>query len=179
MLLDLRKEFDGILSEFGYDVILLHNDKRIKCPSCWSSTNKEPLSDCPVCLGTGYAYRVSKKRVRSAPLVVSGGGASNTINSIMYNATNGPAAQRFDVDVFYFPYDTEIGVNDYILRVVWSGGLPADITEVYSVIRYDHVKGLGGRIEYIYTMASLRPTALDTFRKMIGRIREGMAHGAG
>lgn len=174
MLLDLRKEIDNILSEFGYDVILLHNDKRIKCPSCWSTVNSEPLSDCPICLGTGYLYSISKRRARNSSLVISGNGASNVISSMIYNQTNGPANQRFDMDAFYFPHDTKIAVNDYILRAVWKNGIPLDITDVYCVVRYDMLKGLNGRVEYVYAMASLRPTMLEPFRKMIGRIREGI-----
>ncbi len=169
--MDLRAEFAKLLEEFGYDVLVLHSDRRIKCPYCWSQTAREPSSECSYCLGTGYACSLFRQRTRSSQTYSSP--ASMPINTVdvAYRSAGGPASIRYDTEIFYFPYDTLMSVNDYILRVDWNGRVPVRINDVYIIIRYDYVRGKKGRAEYLYAAGLLRPDELERFRHLFNRLR--------
>lgn len=165
--LDLRAGFAEILKDHGHDVLLLHADKRVKCPRCWSSVNAEPLSDCPYCLGTGYAYRLSRRRTRTSPLTISYNSMGAAMAGLIYQQVTGPANMRSDIDAFYFTHDTDIGVDDYILTCTFKNGRVKDITGVYQVMRYDLVRGDRGRVEYIHTVCVLKPEELERIKRVL------------
>lgn len=173
MDIDLRRELADILDSYGYDVVVLRCDRRVKC-ACWSPSYREPSTDCDTCLGTGYVYTARRCRTRSSPILVSPASVPASLAGMIYQQTSGPAARRFEMEVFYFPHDVSLGVNDYVLRVRWSGSAPVDVADVYLVIRYDRVRGRNGRVEYVYAMCTLRPEELKRFRRVLGRIKEAL-----
>lgn len=102
----LRDEFNQILDEFGHDVLVAFQSKRIRC-SCWNERNEEADGDCPVCLGTGWTIQVKKARTRRS---------NGTIQS-----------QRSDIGTylntesrFFFPAETFLRPGDLIVEADWS-----------------------------------------------------------
>jgi len=163
-LLDFRRELADILDTWGYDVVLLHNDKRLKCPVCWSSTTAEPDKSCTACFGTGYAYTVSKHRVRSVPI------SATSITRPAYQQADDYSLSLFDAEAFYFKHDAKINTNDYVLKVGWLNGRASKVIEVYKVMRYENIRGLSGRVEYTSVVGILRPDELDRFNRLLSSL---------
>lgn len=177
MLLDLRKEFDAILKDFGSDVIILHLDRRFKCPACWSSTTREPSSDCSICLGTGYAFSAIKVKARRVQMPVSSNAVPSFVGTTLSPQEGGPVPQSYDTEGFYLPHNASISDGDYILIASWSNGVPVRIERVYQIVRSDKILGFNGRPEYTYALGMFRAFDVPRLNKMLPRIKEGLRNG--
>lgn len=177
MLLDLRKEFGDILRDFGSDVVVLHADRRFKCPACWDSATREPHSDCDVCLGTGYMVRAFKARARRVQMPVSSEAVPTYMGAALPPRKESPTPQLHDTEGFYLPHDVSISDGDYILAVRWAKGVPVRVERVYHVVRSDKILGFRGRVEYIYALGMFRAFDVPRFNGMLPRIKEALRNG--
>lgn len=151
MYMDLRKELDLILKEYGRKVVVLHCDRRIKCPKCWSATYDEPLADCPRCLGTGHPWIVKVHKAWGTPSL----GLSGS-----YPPEPEPAPYLSDVMHFFFKHNVVVDACDYILELENNR-----VMTVYKVLRRPIFFGLGGRREYIRTSTVQKPEELTRMQR--------------
>lgn len=151
-MIDLRKEFDEILEEFGYDVLLQRTNRRIHC-KCWNRTSGEGDPECPVCNGTGWVIRIERIRVRreDASQVVTR--PSRVQSSPIGKAWTSSA-------VYYMRYSVAPQVGDIIYEVKWSQNQPVQLVAAYEINDINALIGDGGRVEYYAAYTRLDSTNL-------------------
>ncbi|MNQ37648.1 hypothetical protein D3C85_511990 [compost metagenome] len=143
MNIDLRKEMDGILKEFGHYILLQRTSRKIRC-RCWKEITQEADSRCTRCMGKGYISRIERHQTRydSAIQIVS----RPSLNQLMESGRN-----WVDARVFYFRHDTHPQVGDYIYEVGWAENdsqRPTHLISTYAINDVYAYRGDNGRIEY-------------------------------
>lgn len=150
--IDLAEEFKNILEEYGRDVLVLRQDKKLFC-SCYNEVTKEASRDCPVCLGLGYSF-VSERHTTRAEGAV---GATQLINLLK---------QQDIGDVmggdrkYYFMPNMTANEKDLIVEVDWDQfGRPVYNNKgIWKITNVDHTQNLGqGKEIYKIYYASLTP----------------------
>lgn len=110
----LRDEFDAILRDFGFNILLIRQDANIRC-SCWKEKEQESDRECPYCFGLGMVPIIEKHTVRDMV---------NTIPETLSRATtNTPfGAMAVPSQAFWMRYNVNVKTQDLIVPVEWSGG---------------------------------------------------------
>lgn len=57
------RDFESIIDEYGYDVLVVRKEKKLRC-SCWNEKRQEARRDCPVCFGLGWVPVIERHKVR-------------------------------------------------------------------------------------------------------------------
>lgn len=114
--MDLRYEFDQILTQYGTDVLLVRGDRKIRC-SCWSEKTQEGDRDCPICFGIGWNPIVEKHTIRFMET-----GMRNALAMIGEEAAFGQL--NSDGRQYYFRYNVPVAIQNLIVEVDWSNGKP-------------------------------------------------------
>lgn len=154
--MDLVKEFDEILRNYGYNVLILRQKNDIRC-SCWNEKKKEFSRSCPVCFGVGKTPLVEKHTVRSEETSVP-----ETLAMLGKDSTFGGMAVpgRY----YYIKETAEVRTEDLIIEVDWINGDPKyrgnGIFKVSHVDNFEFLKG-----ERVYKKVYTRDTpVLKTIR---------------
>jgi len=106
--MDLRKDFEFILREWGYPILLLRQDTRVRC-SCWNEKTQEADVSCPICFGLGYAPIVEKHTVRDEDVTITNTTSQNTFGEIAIPG-------RY----YYVKHDMAVREGDLIFDVDWT-----------------------------------------------------------
>lgn len=110
--MDLRYEFEQILAQYGYPVLVVRQNKKLRC-SCWNEKRQEADRECPICFGLGWTPIVEKHTCRESDTSVP-----ETLALIAREATFGrmsvPGRQ------YYFKHDTQFVAGDLIVDVDWT-----------------------------------------------------------
>ena len=110
--MNLREEFELILEQYGYPVLVVRQNKKRRC-SCWVEKRQEADRECPVCFGLGFNPIVEKHTTREVDTSVP-----ETFTLIAREGKFGgmavPGRQ------YYFKHDTPFVPGDLIVDVDWS-----------------------------------------------------------
>lgn len=167
--MDLRREFDQILKDHGYYVILQRTSRKIRCQwvdprtssPCWNERAQEANSKCPQCLGSGWVTRAERHLIRrdNASQVVSLPGVTKQME---------PGRIWTPANNFYFRHDAFPQIGDLIFEVGWNGPTPANVVAVHLINHAEPNRGDRGRIEFF--SAATRQVTLDKrYRESIVR----------
>jgi hypothetical protein len=151
-MIDLRKEFDEILEEYGHDVLLQRTDRRVHC-KCWNRGTSEADPECLICNGTGWVTRIERIRVRRED-------ASQVITR-PNRAQGSPLGKVWASSaVYYMRYSVVPQVGDFIYEVRWRHNQPVKILSAYEINDINALRGDRGRVEYYAGYARLDSTNL-------------------
>lgn len=110
--MDLRYEFEQILTRYGYPTLVVRQSKRLRC-SCWVEKRQEADRECPICFGLGWTPIVEKHTTREVDTSVP-----ETLALISQDGKFGsmsvPGRQ------YYFRHDTVFQAGDLIVEVEWT-----------------------------------------------------------
>lgn len=110
--MDLRHEFDQILTQYGVDVLLVRMDTHVRC-SCWNEKTQESDRECPMCFGLSWNPIIEKHTVR--------GMETGVRNSLAMIGQNPPFGQlNSDGRQYYFRYNVPVTPQCLIVEVDWS-----------------------------------------------------------
>jgi len=110
--MDLAREFKKILEDFGHDVLVIKQDKKLYC-SCYNEVTQEASRDCPLCLGLGWTFTAERHTTRSEDAT----GATQLIK-LMKNSHIGNVVSG-DRKYFFLPNMNAIE-KDLIVEVEWD-----------------------------------------------------------
>lgn len=159
-VLDLRKEMEDILREYGHWVMLLRSSRKIRC-KCWNERAQEADSRCTDCLGSGWLTRAERHLARRD-------NASQIVTLPSVTAVEEPGRIWTQSSNFFFRHDVHPQVGDLIMEVGWRGSKPTNIYAVYLIQHSEANRGQGGRIEFYE--ATCRGVTLDVkFQDMVIR----------
>lgn len=152
MNIDLRKEFETLMHDYGHWVVLRHALPGRRC-SCISKITKEALSGCTKCLGSGRAYTDTFVKARkSRPIKFT--------HAVGGEALTGPVQGTTPEYIYYLRFETRPSQDDYVLEI---GLTPADrdpvipclVTAVYNITDVREMRMDSGRVEY-YALSTER-----------------------
>lgn len=151
----LRDDFDDILRDFGHEVLVVKQNKKLRC-SCWSELNQETTRTCPVCFGLGYVPIIEKHTTRTQvttiPQTLPMAASPQTVGEMIVSG-------RF----YFFTHNANISVKDLIVEVDWSKtGRPiyngGDISEVNFI---DQKRFENGSVAFNKVYAKTEPVRRD------------------
>jgi hypothetical protein len=111
--MDLRKEFDAILEQYGYPVLVVRSERKLRC-SCWNEKTQEADRECPVCFGLGWTPIIEKHMTRSMDTSVPESLAMLGAETPSFGPISVPG--RF----YYMRYNALLRPTDLIVDVDWT-----------------------------------------------------------
>lgn len=165
--IDLAQEFRKILDEYGTDVLVLKQEKKLFC-ECYNEVTQEASRECPVCLGLGYSFVAERHKTRAEGAV----GATQLINLLKQEEIGDVMGGDRK---YYFSPDMKANEKDLIVEVDWDQyGRPTYNNEgIWKITNVDHTQTLGeGKEVYKVYFASITPV-----RSKIRGIRISEMHG--
>lgn len=162
----LRDDFDGILRDFGHNVLVVKQNKKLRC-SCYNEKNQEVTRTCPVCFGLGYVPVIEKHTVRERSMAMP--------ETLARAIADEPFGQMIvNGKTFYCRWNAGLSLKDLIIDVDWSpAGKPiyngGDILEINYI---DPKRFEGGQVTYLKVSTRDEPV-----RKEIRGIRIASANG--
>ncbi|MEI4281681.1 hypothetical protein [Tetragenococcus halophilus] len=115
MGIDLSQSFNNILDEYGYNILLVSQNKKKHC-SCWDEKTQSADRKCPFCYGLGFVPVIQRHLVRDM----------DSSDSSSYFGTQGNIigdmviSKRF----YFFKNNVKVQENDLIVDVDWAGEKP-------------------------------------------------------
>ena len=161
MHIDLRKEMDNILINYGHPIILQKTSRKIRC-ECWNELYQETESNCPLCHGAAWLSRLERHRTRRVDV-------SNTVSEPNLLEQGRIGLYYVTGVAFYFRYTCHPQIGDILYEVGWNKYKPVNLIEIYEITHVEPERADSGRIEY-FRVATKRIT-LD--QKIYRRIFEG------
>lgn len=141
--MDLRKEFDKLLKQYGHYILLQRTSRKIRC-RCFDEVRQEPLNSCSICLGKGWVSKIERHKVRyDSSIAQTSRGTLSTMT---------PAGAMWtDGKLFFFRHDVDMKVGDMVFEVGWDPKNPHKPTHVirsYELTDMFEYRSDNGRIEY-------------------------------
>lgn len=149
---DLREEFDEILREYGFNVLVVKSDKKLRC-SCWDEKRQEADRECPVCFGKGWVPVVEKHTVRSMDTSVP-----ETL-TMLGQDTPKIGSVAIPGRLYFTRYNIRLAPTDLIVEVDWTdSGKPIyNGGGIYEVSHVDPKRFNQGRLIYHRTFVKDEP----------------------
>lgn len=113
MNIDLLNRYNNIIDEYGYDILLISQNRKRRC-SCWDEKTQSADRKCPFCYGLGSVPTIQKHRVRDIDREIY------PVSSINTNIGDLLISKR----AYFFRNDMKIQENDLIVDVEWENGRP-------------------------------------------------------
>lgn len=160
--IDMRRNADGLVQEFGIDVLYVRNCKFVKC-RCFSDLDKTGNPDCPYCMGSGFFSSIEKVQAieSSNRAYVS----ENSIAQLPIGVTN----QKNEI--YYIKHDVTPKERDYLLKVTWDKhGKPVDIVKVLEIVNVYEMRGDSGRVELTGCVIDDRTDMVRAFSKVLRQL---------
>lgn len=149
---DLSNEFKKILEEYGHDVLVLRQDKKLLC-SCYNEVTQEADRECPICLGLGYSFIAERHTTRAETIALepqlAGLLKENPIGDVLTGGRK-----------YYFQPNMVANEKDLIVEVDWDNfGRPSYKDEgIWKITNVDHTQDLGeGKTIYKVYFATVQP----------------------
>lgn len=160
--IDMRRNAEGLIHEFGINVLYVRNCKFVKC-RCFSDLDKTGDPDCPYCMGSGFFSSIEKVRA-----IESSNSAYSSTNSIA-QLPIGVTDQKNEV--YYIGHDVAPKERDYLLKVTWDRkGRPTDIVKVLEIVNVYEMRGDSGRVELTGCVINDRTDMVKTFSKVLRQL---------
>lgn len=156
--MDLRKEFDEMITSYGHAVLIQRSSRKIRC-DCWNEKYQEALSSCPFCLGQGWVNRIEKHHIRRQ--------TATDIISLPGRTQNTPVGRLLtDTRTFFMKHDVRIKEGDMIYECGWHKDKPTHIITSYEASYIDDMRGDNGRIEFyqVSVREKTSPLTVDKIR---------------
>ena len=149
--MDLRYEFDQILAQYGYPVLLVRTDSRLRC-SCWNEKTQEADRECPYCFGLGWVPIVEKHTIREEDTSVP-----ESYPFIDKGTAAGPLA--VPGRAYYMRHNVKVTIGSLIVEVDWSTtGKPIyNGGGIYEVSHIDPQRFQKGQIVFLKVYVKDRP----------------------
>lgn len=162
--IDMRYESNGLINEFGVEMLYIRNCKYVKC-KCYNDLHKAGDSKCPYCHGSGYMASIEKVK-----LIESSNGKPYMWNNFLKRLNIGSIDQK--ADVLYIQQFFNPKERDFVLKVTWDQKLniPIDIIKVFNLIDIYEMRGDNGRTELYGCLTENRPDLIDPFYKTLRSI---------
>lgn len=153
--IDLRYESDGLIKEFGIDVLYIRNWKFVRC-RCFNDLNKTGDPNCPLCFGTGHFASIEKLQTIES----SNSPYSSTSTIIQTNI--GATDQKNEI--YYIRHNNTPKIRDMIVKVTWDKhGCPIDVVQVLEIVNIFEHRGDNGRNELDGCMINDRTDLVKPF----------------
>lgn len=167
--IDLRYESDGLIKEFGIDVLYVRNWKFVRC-RCFNDLNKTGDPNCPLCFGTGHFASIEKLQA-----IESSNSPYSSTSSIIQTDI-GVTDQKNEI--YYIRHDNTPKIRDMIVKVTWDkNGSPVDIVQVLEITNIFEMRGNNGRVELDGCMINDRTDLVVPFMKILRKCSvKGLAH---
>lgn len=154
--MDVREEFQRILDEYGYYVLMQRSSRRIRCV-CWDEIAEESsvtkyiertksafLKTCPRCLGQGWVSRIERHQTRrdNASQIIA-------LPQLKKQLMLGQIAT--DTKVFYMKWNTVPQKGDIIYEVGWdrlNPKKPTHMIQAFEIQQPEDMRAQGGRTEF-------------------------------
>jgi hypothetical protein len=152
--IDLRQEMALILDKHGTWGLLRKRVRDRRC-SCWNSNTEEARSDCPKCLGTGWAFVDHFIRYRKTSLV------QLTEMPMPVGRAEGGSLMKFYMRSFVKPdrgdFIAELAQDEESLTRNYQiqPETPLTITALWDIQSVIDLREAGGRIEYWQALAEV------------------------
>lgn len=160
--IDMRRNAEGLINEFGINVLYVRNCKFVKC-RCFSDLDKTGNPDCPYCMGSGFFASIEKVRA-----IESSNSAYSSTNSIA-QLPIGVTDQKNEV--YYIGHEVTPKERDYLLKVTWDKkGRPTDIVKVLEIVNVYEMRGDSGRVELTGCVINDRTDMVKTFSKVLRQL---------
>ena len=156
--INLRRELEGLKSEFAIDVLYIRNCKFVRC-TCFDDTNKTGSPTCPKCFGSGYFASVQKFNAIESSNSGYGGNDKTKVTAV------GAIDQK--EEVYYFNFAALPKERDFILKTTWKDGYPVDVIAVLEVVNVFEMRGDNGRIETYGVNITQRADLLRRFDQLL------------
>lgn len=149
--MDLRLEFETILRDYGHPVLLIRQNKTVRCTDyneMYQSSDKQ----CPICLGLGYLFSIEKHICRSQVAAIP-----ETLPRMKTSITAGELA--IDSKMFFLKYDVRPSKDDLIVECSWDGAKPIidEYSALYEINYPQPYRGAGGEVIYFRTACKSDP----------------------
>lgn len=112
----LKQEFHEILKQYGYPVLLVRQQKEVRC-SCYDEKTQSVDRECPMCFGLGHVPIVEKHTVREVDMTVP-----QTMPMISQAQNFGEIA--VPTRSYFFLPEAKLMEQDLIVDVGWVGEIP-------------------------------------------------------
>lgn len=160
--IDMRRNADSLIKEFGIDVLYVRNCKFVKC-RCFNDLDKTGNPDCPYCMGSGFFSSIEK--IRSIESSNSAYSSTNSIIQLPIGVTN----QKNEI--YYIKHNSTPKERDYLLKVTWDKqGKPIDIVRVLEIINVYEMRGDNGRVELTGCVVNDRTDKVRMFTKVLRQL---------
>lgn len=147
-MIDMRQEFDKIMDGYGHYILVVHNNRNIRC-SCWNSKTQEAVKTCPLCFGLGHTPVVQKEICREKIITVSDS-MGRILRPDEYGESTVPSR------VYYLRYNVNIDAKDFIVDCKFDRKDMPLLSDyrIYEVNYAEYYRGERGRVEYVKAYAS-------------------------
>lgn len=160
--IDLRYESDGLISEFGMDVLYVRNCKFVRC-RCFDDLHKTGNPKCPICFGTGHFASIEKLQC-----IESSNSAYSSTNSLQQ--TNIGVTDEKN-EVYYIRHDRTPKIRDMIIKVTWDKDKnPVDIVQVLEITNIYEMRGTHGRVELDGCLINDRTDLVKPFSEILKKL---------
>lgn len=146
-MINLLKEFNQIVDDFGHKVILIKPNKKQEC-SCLHRITRSARADCPICLGTGYVVYSKPILVRNVMKYSLENYKYQAIGSAVINQNN-----------FYLKSEDRPQQDDLLIQLNFEGNKPY-VDEYSNVYLIDNVAPLrqeSGEIAFFLCSTEAQP----------------------
>lgn len=110
--INLAKEFETILKEYGHDVLVLRVEKKKRC-SCYNEVTLEASRTCPACFGLGWSYIAERHTCRAEDASIEESLVRAVKGNIMGNVVSGGRK-------YFFLPNMRANEQDLIIEVEWD-----------------------------------------------------------
>jgi hypothetical protein len=136
--MNLKNEFDKILGKYGHPVLIVRQDKKLRC-SCWNEKTQEADRQCPRCFGIGWNPIVEKHTVRTEDSI-----SAQNLGRIGSTANFGQIS--VPSRSYYISSKAKVHIKDLMVDVDWtpsgkpvySGGGIYEVTHVDESLRFEN-----------------------------------------
>lgn len=148
--MDLKQKFRDILDEYGYDVLVVRQNKAMRC-SCFEEKTQSVDRKCPFCFGIGYVPTITRETIRdketgipmSLPLITK----SNRYGNLAIGTR-----------AYYFLPEVKLSENDLIIDVDWEGDIPVYVNRgMYAIAHIDPQRFKAGELVFQKVYVKDRP----------------------
>lgn len=165
--MNLRKEFNKILDKYGHPVLIVRQEKKLRC-SCWNEKTQETDRNCPICFGIGWTPIVEKHTIRTQEV---------TVPETLPRLTNSGSYGQMAVPSrsYFIRCEANIQPKDLVVDVDWTDtGKPVyNGAGIYEVSHVDETLRLE-KGEQVYKRLSCKDTPIQ---KHIRGIRIAQVNG--
>ena len=151
--MNLKQEFAKILERYGYPVLIIRQDRKLRC-SCWDEKTQEADRTCPVCFGLGWNPIVEKHQSR-------GEDNANPLALGALTQLTGPGNINVPSRKWFLYPNALVKAKDLVVSVEWVNNRPVYTGKgIYEITHVDDTMILQNG-EQVYKIAYCKDTPVN------------------